>query len=63
MVKGVNVQVKEASDEWLAAIRVQLAAAPPPPPARKPGEWLSARPAEWPADPTLQRLDQLIKAL
>lgn len=80
MAQGLNVQVKEALDHWLGAIRAQLVAAPPPSP--KPGAWVSAKPTQpprqggWvsarptgsaapagPADPMLQRLDDLIRAL
>lgn len=51
MAEGLNVQVKEALDHWLGAIRAQLVAAPPAPPAPpKPGAWVAAKPGQ-PANP------------
>lgn len=46
MAQGLNVQVKDALDQWLGAIRAQLVATPPPPP--KSGAWVSAKPTQAP---------------
>ncbi|MGD9885158.1 MAG: hypothetical protein AB7U95_34170 [Reyranella sp.] len=64
MADGINVQLKEALDEWLKQIHDQLAAQPVP--ARQPASkgWTSAKPtsSDYPMD-SLGRLDELIKAL
>jgi hypothetical protein len=46
MAQGLNVQLKDALDHWLSAIRAQLAAAPPPAPPAKPTGWVSAVPTD-----------------
>ncbi|GEP58728.1 hypothetical protein [Reyranella soli] len=64
MAKSINVQVKEALNPLLIAIRDQLAASPSPAkplpaPPPKPGGWVSATPA----DAMLDRLEELIDEL
>ena len=46
MAEGINVQLKDAVNDYLSAIRAQLVAAPPSTQAPKPSGWKSAVPTD-----------------